>query len=125
MKTSINALHHQETDWLRELEFYNDELGILLKRLEEVVTKNSSAETLAQAEHFQTRFILLEQQYKALHKENSERSARVNQMAKAMAENIEDEFTGDQDNMNARMSDFVNSFQNNRLQFNRFLSKVL
>lgn len=39
MKTSINSLHHQQGDWLRELAFYNLELSILDKRLNEVKSK--------------------------------------------------------------------------------------
>lgn len=39
MKASINSLHHQETDWLRELEFYKQEISVLTNRLEEVAAK--------------------------------------------------------------------------------------
>ena len=57
MKTSLNALHHQGNDWLRELEFYKDELALLTTRLEEVASKNTDKDVLAQVEHFQNKFV--------------------------------------------------------------------
>ena len=47
MKASINSLHHQTSDWLRELDFYKEELNILRKRLEEVAAKNTSKDIMA------------------------------------------------------------------------------
>lgn len=125
MKASINSLHHQENDWLRELEFYNQELGILTKRLEEVAAKNTSKETLAQVEHFQNRFILLKEQHDILRHDNAARFDRINEMAKAVPEHIEEKFVADKDEMYKRMSDYFTSFRNTRFEFNNFLSKVL
>jgi hypothetical protein len=125
MKASINALHHQQTDSLRELEFYNTELAILHKRLEEVTVKNTATETLAQVEHFQNRFIILHQQYNELRKENTERLQIVNEMAKVRPNHIEEKMITDKGETIGRMHDFVTSFQNTRLEFNKFLSKVM
>lgn len=125
MKASINSLHHQETDWLRELEFYNQELSILNKRLGEVAAKNTSKEILARVEHFQNRFIVLKEQHDVLHHENGERSARINEMAKVRPEHIEEKFVADKDKMHKQMTGFFSSFHDTRLEFNHFLSKVM
>jgi len=125
MKASINSLHHQETDWLRELEFYKQELEILTKRLEEVAAKNTSKEILAQVEHFQNRFILLKEQHDILRHDNAARSERVNEMAKAIPTHIEEKFVADKDEMYKRMSDYFTSIRDTRFEFNTFLSKVL
>lgn len=44
--------------WIKDLDFYKDELSILSKRLVEVVSKNNSPEVMVQAEHFQNQFTI-------------------------------------------------------------------
>jgi hypothetical protein len=56
MKASISTLHHQDIDWLRELDFYKGEIAILNKRLEEVITGNTDVSVTSQVEHFQNKF---------------------------------------------------------------------
>jgi two-component sensor histidine kinase len=125
MKASINSLHHQETDWLRELDFYKQELNVLTNRLEEVASKNTSKEISAQVEHFQNRFIILKEQHDILRHDNAARSERLNEMAKAIPTHIEEKFVADKDDMHKRMSDYFTSFRDTRFEFNNFLSKVL
>lgn len=57
-KTNIRHWHNSHTDWLRALNFYKGELGILGNRLVEVAGKNTSQEVGAQVEHFQNAFVL-------------------------------------------------------------------
>ena len=52
MKATLNTLHHQDGDWMRELEFYKEEIAILTGRLEEASTKNNSKDATGQVEHF-------------------------------------------------------------------------
>ena len=125
MKASINILHHQTSDWLRELDFYKEELDILRKRLEEVAAKNTSKDVMVQVEHFQSRFTILREQYDILHHENGERYGRIDELAKVRPEHIEEIFVAANDSMNGRLSDFFTSFRNTRLEFNNFLSKVM
>ena len=44
--TKITILHNEHREWLNKLSFYNDDLIILKKRLEEVVTKNTSSDVM-------------------------------------------------------------------------------
>ena len=44
MKESITHLHILCEDWKRELNFFADEIPMLRKRLEEVVSKNTDKE---------------------------------------------------------------------------------
>ncbi|MBK9273977.1 MAG: hypothetical protein IPM49_05470 [Flavobacteriales bacterium] len=53
----IGDLHFEHQVWLNRLRFYKDEIGIFEKRLEEVVTRNTTSEVLAQVEHFQNQYI--------------------------------------------------------------------
>ena len=53
----ISYLHTEHIDWLKQLQFYKDDLGVLQKHLEEAAAKNSSYETRAHVERFQNQFI--------------------------------------------------------------------
>ncbi|MCB0786643.1 MAG: hypothetical protein KDC02_20845, partial [Flavobacteriales bacterium] len=53
----INDLHFEHQVWLNNLRFYKDEIAIFEHRLEDVVTRNTDREFLAQVEHFQNQYI--------------------------------------------------------------------
>jgi len=55
---SIYKQHEENTEWLKKLDFYKDEISILKGRLEELATKNNAQEVLAEVEHFQNQFII-------------------------------------------------------------------
>lgn len=125
MKTSIHALHHQTNDWLRELEFYKQELPILESRLGEVVAKNTDKDLLAQAEHFQNRFILLKEQHDQLARDNRVRLQEIEVLAGNLPEHIDEKFVAANDEMHKRMRDYSSSMHDTRFEFNRFLSRVM
>ena len=58
MKISITHLGNSHSDWLRSLDFYKHELGILKQRLTEVAGKNSGHEVMAKVEHFENQFMV-------------------------------------------------------------------
>ncbi len=123
MKATINTLHHQESDWLRELEFYNQETELLNTRLNEVLPYlEGSIKERVQA--YASNFILLKENCRALTKENTERYERINQMAKAVPGEIEAEFEADKDPMNQRMEEFKKLFATTRFEFNALLATV-
>jgi hypothetical protein len=57
-KESIYTQHEENTNWMKTLDFYKDEIKILRNRLEEIATKNNSVEVLSKVEHFQNQFII-------------------------------------------------------------------
>ena len=59
MKESIAKLHNLCEDWKRELKFFKDEIPVLRKRLDEVVSKNTSEDVLKDVEHFENKFKIL------------------------------------------------------------------
>lgn len=54
----IYTQHADHTEWLSKLKFYTDEISIIKGRLEEIATKNSHQDVLAQIEHFQNQLIV-------------------------------------------------------------------
>lgn len=50
-------MHAENVKWLSSMNFYEEEIKIFNKRLEELVKVNTSHDLLAQVEHFQNQFI--------------------------------------------------------------------
>lgn len=55
-KVSISHMSNAHTDWLRGLDFYKEELGILKNRLTEIAGKNTNREVMKEVEHFENQF---------------------------------------------------------------------
>lgn len=125
MKTSLNALHHQGNDWLRELEFYKDELALLTTRLEEVASKNTDKGVLAQVEHFQNKFVLLRQQVDELKHDVNKRNSDVTELSKDKPTHVTENYVNANSKLQNGMLGLVQSIATTRFEFNEFLSKTL
>lgn len=125
MKTSLNALHHQGNDWLRELEFYKDELALLTTRLEEVASKNTDKDVLAQVEHFQNKFVLLRQQIDELKHDVNKRNSDVTELSKDKPTHVTENYINANSKLQNGMLGLVQSIATTRFEFNEFLSKTL
>ena len=56
--TTVSKCGNDHSTWLKELDFYNEELSLLEKRLLEIADKNNGKEVMAEVEHFQNQFIV-------------------------------------------------------------------
>ena len=124
MKATLNQLHHQSVDWERELNFYRDELKILKSRLEEVVTKNTDKEVLAQAEHFQNKFIILGEQIAMLQHDLNLRNDSINKLANEAPEHIDERISVIRGGMLGQFKGLASSIADTRYEFNEYLTKV-
>jgi predicted nucleic acid-binding Zn-ribbon protein len=125
MKASLNSLHHQITDWLRETDFYKQEVSIFEERLREVASKNTSQEVLAQVEHFQNKFILTKEQLDILAHDLNKEESVVEEKVKKSPEHTHEKFVTPLDKTQARVKTFASGFADLRFEFNTFLSKTL
>ena len=125
MQTTLNQLHHQAIDWERELNFYKDELKILKSRLEDVVSKNTHQEVLAQAEHFQNKFIILGEQMAVMHHDLNLRNDNINKLVIESPEHIDERISVIRGGMLGQFKSLATSIADTRFEFNVFLSKVL
>jgi hypothetical protein len=55
---SVYKQHEENTEWMNKLNFYKDEIRIMNGRLEEIASKNSSTDALADVERFQNQLII-------------------------------------------------------------------
>jgi len=126
MKTTLSMLHHQAMDWLRELEFYVEELAILTGRLEEINDHwKGDKEVLHQARHFQNRFVSLREQADVLTKDLLAREGRIEKIAEAKPEEIDEQMRMVDDKFFDRMAALTAGVAVSRYEFNKFLVKVM
>jgi len=57
-KKHVYDLHHENQEWISKLSFYEDEIKIIRRRIEEVAIANNKTEIMAMVEHFQNIFIV-------------------------------------------------------------------
>lgn len=53
---NIRKIDHSYNEWLSNLDFYQQDLGVLKNRLTEIGGKNTSAEIAKQLEHYENQF---------------------------------------------------------------------
>lgn len=125
MKTSLTALHHQHTDWLRELGFYKDELAILTHRLEEVAKANTAMEVGQRVEQFQNRFIILREQVDVLLHDVKAKEHELTDMAMDKPAHVHQKIVDTDDQLLERVAYLAKSLGQTRFEFNAFAAKTL
>ena len=124
-KASINSIHHQDVDWLRELDFYKGEIAILTKRLEEVIVANTDIAVTSQVEHFQNKFIVLKDVIDTLGHDIKGREAVIERAAAKNPGHIQEHTVALNSELYSRMKNLSNDFSDRRFELNKFLSKTL
>lgn len=125
MKTTLNHLHHQNTDWLRELDFYKQEVGVLTSRLEEVASANTAMEVAQNVEHFQNKFIILSEQLDVLTHDIKLKEEALQLVIRTKPEHIDEKSAQPDQSTLKRVNDFTKNMADTRFEFNRFLSETL
>ncbi|MCU0429817.1 MAG: hypothetical protein MUF42_07560 [Cytophagaceae bacterium] len=57
-KVHLSDLHQDHKRWKQRLSFYDDELAIYQRRLEEISSKNSDVEIKKKVDHFANQFLI-------------------------------------------------------------------
>ena len=125
MKASVSTLHHQDIDWLRDLDFYKGEIAILTKRLEEVITANTHMGVTSEVEHFQNKFIVLKEVIDTLGHDIKGRESAVERAAEKKPEHINEHTVALNNELFGRMKNLAADVADSRYELNRFLSKTL
>ncbi len=117
---NYGAVH---SEWLKKLDFYKTEIGILEKRLEEVNAKNTSLDARAGVEHFQNQFIVQRNNIDELKHIVNEHSHNAFEVAKEHAGKVNDHITDE----HLKLEDDINQFEKIvnelRQEFNVYLTK--
>lgn len=125
MRASLNSLHQQINDWIRVAEFYKTEFGILQSRLEEIASKNTGAEVMAQVEHFQNKFLIVKQHLEILDHDLRKELDFIAEKTKEIPGHTNEKIVEEYSSIKKRVKDTISDFTDLRFEFNMFLSKIL
>jgi NAD-dependent SIR2 family protein deacetylase len=122
--TYTTVLHcgNEHSEWLKSLDFYDEELDTLENRLVEIVKKNNSHEVMAEVEHFQNQFIIQRNNIDELKHSIHEHSGKVAADAQLHAGKMETSLLGEHGGLKEQFDSFEKVINELRQEFNRFLS---
>jgi len=119
----LSELHHDHREWKNLLSFYEEDLKIMKKRLEEISMKNSDREMHGWVERFQNKLIIQEEQIDLLKHD-------INVCEGDVVKNIEDNPTAsdhrkieDHTDLRERVQTFELLFNKLRKDLNTFVAK--
>jgi seryl-tRNA synthetase len=121
----IISITSEQSSWLRGIEFYQDEITIMRKRLSEVSDANTARELKKRVEQFQNQFEVHEEQLKKLKHAVNNHAIRISNDFENHHGQFERETIVEHDTLR---DDYVNTeklFNEMRHDFNRFLSKYM
>ena len=113
----------QHAEWLRTLEFYKQEIGILKNRLTELAGRNTHPDVMAGIEHFQNQFIVQRNNIDEYHHAVNEHIVRVKHDIKHHANKVDNTVLTEHKKLSEGMAQLEKVINELRQDFNAFLSK--
>lgn len=124
LSPSVN-LASEKSSWIRGIEFYQDEIKIMRKRLNEIAQNNTAREIKKKVEQFQNQFDVHEEQLRKLRNSVKNHATHIAADLNGHHGQLEKSTIAEHDTMR---DDYVNTeklFNEMRHDFNRFVSKYL
>lgn len=122
---SITELHTENSEWLKNLDFYNDEIRIMRERIEEIVSKNTGEDIRKQVEHFQNQLIIQKNHIDELRHDIGDHENFIVSQINANPVAVEHRKLHDHPVLRGRMIDFEKIFNELRAEENKFMSKTM
>ncbi len=120
---SIFELHADNQEWMNKLDFYKDDIKILTHRLEEITSKNTDKEILAEVEKFQNQLFIqnsnIDQIKHVINLDEDKLKAEVNRNPVA----VDHRKIGNHDEEKDLIETFEKNFKDLRANFNTFSAK--
>lgn len=125
MKESIATLHSLCEDWKRELRFFKDEIPVLRKRLDEVVSKNTAQDIMQEVEHFENKFKILSNHIDELLHDVNIKTDELTSQAAAQSKYINVKMFEADAALEDLMLSTSKDFHETKNSYYKFLSKVM
>lgn len=121
----LKDLHQDHSEWIKNLEFYRDEITTFKHRLEEIITQNTKTEVTANVEHFQNQFIRQNEVIDQLvHDINAEEQKLVDNVQSNTVATDHRKVDVNEKLVDS-MTTFVKIYSELKSEFNRFASDAL
>ena len=124
MNATLNMPRYQSTDWMRELDFYLQEISILTDRLATITSPQAGKELMARIEHFKNKFTALRSRIDGLDHDIKTCEINPGNEGEETPEKIEEHLKLMNDRLFDRMIALSNSLAITQYDFNQFLSKI-
>ncbi len=124
-KDSIAHVHMLCEEWMRELAFYKSEIPYLRKRLEEIASKNTSADIMKEVDHYENKFKIQSTHIDELIHDVKLKNENLLKEAAAKPNYINVKMIEADHNLLDLMSDTSSDFYGTKSSFYKFLSRTL
>jgi predicted RNA-binding protein len=126
MKTEkVYTQHEENKEWMNSLLFYRDEIKIMENRLQEIASKNTSKEILAEVEHFQNQIIIQKDHIDQVKHEINLSNDRIQAEANKNSTAIDHRSIEDHTALRENVESFEKIFRSLKTELNIFLSKYM
>ncbi len=122
-KNYITEIHQSHLEWLRELDFYADELQIFRRQLEEISSKNTALELKMFVERFQNQFLIQKNELDLLKHDIRESESDLEKEVMDNPVALNRRKVADDGTLQDRMSTFTQLFQSMKKEFTDFVRK--
>lgn len=123
--TQTNNPSTEHAEWLSELSFHKDELVFFKKQLTDLAAKNTAMEIMKLVEHFENQFLVRTENIDILHHDINEHLGKI---AKGIQEKNNKLLREEASHHKAVKEKYITEsklFADLKIEFNKFLSKVL
>jgi hypothetical protein len=121
----ISDLHFEHQVWLAELKFYEEELGIYQRWLEEVASKNTGHEVMRHLEHFQNQFVIQSTNLRTLKHDVKLHEDWLSNYAEVHPVAVDHKYFKDHDGLRDGIESFKHVFVDLKQEYKKWLAEVM
>ena len=121
---NIRKVGNEHSEWIKGLEFYMDDLQVLVHRLEEVARTNGDFETRSGMEHFQNQFIIQRNNIEELKHKIKEHIHLVSRQPALETEQVNSTLLTDHESLADEYRTLEKVINEIRKEFNDYLVRV-
>ncbi len=118
---NIRQVGADHSEWIKGLDFYKDDLQVLVHRLEEVATKNPDFDARSGMEHFQNQFIVQRNNIEELKHKIKEHIHVVSRHPALETDQVDSELLAEHENLSDEYKTLEKVINDLRKEFNDYL----
>jgi len=118
----IGDLHFEHALWINQLNFYEEEITIFNKRLEDVVRKSMHKDALKNLEHFQNQYIVQMDVIHGLKHKVRTHGRNMNRNDRNLPLESDNKYLGDHAYLQSEMQGIVTIYDGLKREFMHFLA---
>jgi seryl-tRNA synthetase len=118
---NIRKVGNEHSEWIKGLDFYKDDLQVLVHRLEEVAKTNGDFDARSGMEHFQNQFIIQRNNIEELKHKIREHLHEVSRNPALETDQVDSSLLADHENLSDEYKTLEKVINEIRKEFNDYL----